>query len=138
MLLLQDFWAPAATIFGNANGFEGFSLIVNTAMTLAGMAAGSLWKQGSRVERSRRAAFLARLGRPVEQPERHQGDLSMRSGVLALSTAGTGLLIAVAGAISHAAEARWMDGGAALTMFLIAWLLRRANSSRASADADFS
>ncbi len=138
MLLLQDFWNRAATLFGNANGFEGFSLIINTAMTLAGMAAGSLWKQGDEAERSRRADFLARLERPVEKSERPQDDISVTNGVLALSTAGVGVLIALAGTISHAADARWMDGGAALTMFLIAWWSRRAKASRVESDGDSS
>lgn len=126
MLLLQDFWKPASTLFGNANGFEGISLIVNIAMTLAGMGVGSFWKQGSAAERTRRAQFFTRLNRPVEKAERAEENIPVTSGILALSTAGIGVLIALAGAISHAAAARWMDGGAALIMFLIAWWSRRA------------
>jgi solute:Na+ symporter, SSS family len=130
MLLLQDFWRSATILFGNANGFEGFSLIVITAMTLAGMAVGSLWNQGNEAERSRRATFLTRLECPVKQSERDQRDVSLINSVLAISTSGVGVLIALAGAISHAAGSRWIDGGAALIMFMIAWKLRRANSSR--------
>ncbi len=138
MLLLGDFWKPAATLFGNANGFEGFSLIVNTAMTLAGMAVGSLWKQGNEAEQSRRAAFLARLRQPVEKPERALIEISMAGGVLTLSTTAVGVLIALAGAISRDVAARWMDGCAALTMFLIAWLSRRARVSRAESVCNLS
>ena len=135
MLLLQEFWKPAETLFGNANGFEGFSLIVNTAMTLAGLGIGSRWKRGDQAERSRRAAFLARLDRPVERPEDAQTDISVTSGILSLSTAGVGLLLAVAGAISHAALARWIDGGAALSMLLIAGLLWQINRRRSHTDS---
>jgi SSS family solute:Na+ symporter len=120
MLLLKTLWKPAATIFGSPYGFEGVSLITNTAMTILGVALGSLiWKRGSLEEQSV-STFFEKLNRPVTQTGAPAKTSPDSSPVLAFSTVGVALLIALAGGMSHSPLARLIDIGAALILLIIA------------------
>ena len=97
----KTFWTPAATIFGGTYGFEGVSLITNTVMTLLGIVVGSLiWKREA-LEQQNVTRFFEKLARPVVDAEAPAKTASDSSPVLAFSTVGVALLIALAGAISH-------------------------------------
>jgi hypothetical protein len=124
MLLLKNFWRPSATIFGTPLAFEGVTLLLNTAMTLVGMYAGSAGgRHGS--EAVRAEEFFRELDRPVRLQEKQHG--AVNSGpILQVATLAVAALLALAGCVSHAPAARWIDGGATLLLLGVAWLMRRS------------
>ncbi len=130
LLLVQNLWREAPRLFGDANGFEGFTLIANTAMTLLGMTIGSL--SGSRQAAEQRNAhdFLEQLDRPIESQQSASKTEAESSVILVRSTVAVGLLIALAGLASGSVLARSIDGSAALVFLLMAWALYRTNSAK--------
>jgi SSS family solute:Na+ symporter len=132
MLLIKTWWARAAIIFGGIYGFEGFSLIVNTLVTLLAIFAGSvLWKRGP-LEQQNLESFFDRVDTPVHAASSTSAAAAGSSMVIVLSTLGIGLLLAIAGAISPSSTARWMDGSAAFAILLLALILFRLGRARTS------
>jgi SSS family solute:Na+ symporter len=124
MLGIQYAAPNIAASFGSSYNFEGVSLLLNTAATIAGMYIGSLLSHRTPEESERVAEFFAALDTPI-----HPSEVPLKSGnpaapVLAISTFGVGLLIAVAGLIAKAPFARNIDVAIGVVFVAAAALLR--------------
>ncbi len=109
MLAVKTWWHVAGTVFGSTYNFEGVSLLANTAATLLGMVLGTRFFPRTSAESERVDKFFVALDTPV-----HASEIAVKAGnpagpVLAMSTAGVGLLITVAGLISRSTAARIID-----------------------------
>jgi SSS family transporter len=119
MLWVKVFWKGAGTFWGGSYGLEGFSLMMNTLMTLLGILVGSTIGERSSKEAAAAGAFLATLRKPVLGAEQQATAAFSIQAVLALSTISVALLIGVAGAVSRTSFARWLDEAAALLFLAI-------------------
>ncbi|HZY62649.1 MAG TPA: hypothetical protein VFE38_08990 [Edaphobacter sp.] len=109
MLAVKTWWPGVASAFGSINNFEGVSLLANTAATIIGMVAGTYLFPRTPAETEKVNQFFAARHTSVQT-----GEVSSKTGnpagpVLAFSTIGVGLLIAVAGLISGSNMARIID-----------------------------
>ncbi len=120
MLLIKTFWKPASTIFGSSFGFEGVSLITNTLMTVLGLIIGSLLWTRPLSEQLRVQSFFEKMDRPVVSEGAATSAASSSTPMLAISTLGVGLLLGIAGVLSHSRLAAVLDLGAALVLMFIA------------------
>ena len=125
MLALKTWWPGARSAFASINNFEGVSLLVNTAATMLGMAAGTLLFRKSPAERARIDDFFASLDQPVRPEEAPQQKGNPAATVLAISTISVGLLLAAAGVISGSATARVIDLAVGMVLVLIGLATRR-------------
>lgn len=136
MLALKSWWPRADTILGSSYNFEGASLLLNTAMTLLGMAVGSRLSRTPQDEQQRTQAFFAFMqlstsGRRADMPQGNPAGPA-----LAAATLGMGALIVVAGLLSGSSTARLVDSSVGVTLVVIGLLLhRQANRHRPAAVA---
>jgi len=96
-------------VFGSSYGFEGLSLLANTAATIGGMVVGSYVFKRTPEEALRAKAFFAQMEQPVQPHEVPPRGKNPTGPLLGISTFGVGALLALAGLISHSAEARGID-----------------------------
>ncbi len=112
MLALKLWWLPARPGGATAealNNFEGVSLLVNAAMTVLGMIAGTLLSSRTAEAETRVAEFFTALDRPVVASEVPPSGTSGALPVIGASTLGVGALLAVAGLLSNTFTARAID-----------------------------
>ncbi|MDR3724626.1 MAG: sodium/solute symporter [Terracidiphilus sp.] len=109
MLGLRTWWPGAATLFGSTYNFEGVSLLANTAATILGMVAGSICFHNPAPKIAEVNRFFDELSRPLERDEMPEDTSNSVAPILAISTAGVGLLIAAAGLLSGSSAAREID-----------------------------
>ncbi len=108
MLALKT-WGHVSGAFGSTYDFEGVSLLANIAATIIGMAFATRLFLRKPAESKKVDEFFLTLDKPV-----HASEIATKAGnpagpVLAMSTFGVGLLIAVAGLISRSTAARIID-----------------------------
>ncbi|MEO6982613.1 MAG: hypothetical protein ABI072_05805, partial [Edaphobacter sp.] len=135
MLAVKTWWPGAGTAFGSIYDFEGVSLLANTAATLLGMIMGTRLFPRTPAEDERVDQFFAAIDTPVQMSEVPLKAGNPAGPVLAFSTFGVGLLIAVAGLISGSNLARIIDSLVGLILIGIGVLFYR-KSRKASAFGD--
>jgi solute:Na+ symporter, SSS family len=136
MLIVKNAWPDASTAFGSSYGFEGVSLLANTAMTIAGMIAGSLLFRRTPEESARVDRFFAGMDTPVQASEIPQRGANPAGPALAMSTLGVGVLIAAAGLISGSALARKIDLAVGALFVASGWFFRsRVRKMKPAADS---
>jgi SSS family transporter len=134
MLALKTWWPPADSILGSSYNFEGASLLLNTAMTLLGMALGSRFSRTPTEEQQRTQAFFAAMQHSLASTPANVSRGNPAGPALAAATLGMGALIVVAGLISHSVTARSVDSAVGITLVVIGLLLyMRANRHRLTA-----
>jgi SSS family transporter len=110
IMLAVKTWLPAAgAVFGSSYNFEGVSLLANITATILGMALATHFFPRKPVESERVDQFFLALDKPVQASEIPRKAGNPAGPVLAMSTVGVGLLIAVAGFISRSTAARITD-----------------------------
>jgi SSS family transporter len=120
MLGLKTWWLPGHPGISSYT-FEGISLLANTGMTVAGLALGT-WLFPAHGAKQ----FFAEMDRPVEAKEVLAAGANPAAPVLGLSTAGVGMLLIAAGAISGSGTARIIDCAVGAVFLAIAlWFWRR-------------
>jgi SSS family transporter len=125
MLALKTWWSPADSILGSSYNFEGASLLLNTAMTLVGMALGSRFSRTPAEEQQRRQGFFAEMQRPLLGTPGKIPPANPAGPALAAATLGMGALIVIAGLLSKSVTARSVDSAVGITLIGIGLLLRR-------------
>jgi SSS family transporter len=134
MLSLKTWWPPADSILGSSYNFEGLSLLLNTAMTLLGMALGSRLSRTSAEERQRTQSFIASMQRLPSSTRANVARGNPAAPALAAATLGMGALIVIAGLISRSMMARSVDSAVGAVLIVIGLLLhRKARSHRRTA-----
>ncbi len=134
MLTIKTWWPPAATLFGSTYGFEGVSLLCNTAATIAGMIAGTLLFRRTPEETTRAEEFFARMAHPVQPDEVPTPKANPTGPVLAISTLCVGLLIAAAGLLSHPILARTIDCSIGAALVVLGLLMRKPSAQSSAND----
>ncbi|MES2221972.1 MAG: sodium/solute symporter [Acidobacteriota bacterium] len=110
IMLAVKTWVPAAgTVFGSTYNFEGVSLLANIAATILGMALATHFFPRKPADSKRVDEFFLALDKPVQASEIPSKGGNPAGPVLAMSTLGVGVLIAVAGLISRSTAARIID-----------------------------
>jgi solute:Na+ symporter, SSS family len=89
--------------------FEGISILLNTAVTILAMWAGSVWLPSSSEERARIEDFFRNLGRPITSEDVPEKRTISPGPAIAWSTIGVAVLLIVAGIWSDLAVARSID-----------------------------
>jgi SSS family solute:Na+ symporter len=125
MLVIKSFWPQSATLFGSSYNFEGVSLLINTAATIAGMIAGTMLWRSTSVESARTAEFFAQMEQPIRADEVPLNTGNPVAPILGVSTALVGILIAVAGLVSGSSPGRAIDLSVGFLLVCIGMLLRR-------------
>ncbi len=124
-------WAPGLWPWLHAN-YSGAAILINTAVTVGGMWAGSLLFRTSPSEAKRSEAFFAAKEEPI-QPARRAGGVAMQRSIVGYSTAAVGGLLALAGLLANSASARLADLAIALVLIGLGWQQLRSSSNRAEA-----
>jgi SSS family solute:Na+ symporter len=114
MLTLRFALAPHHPA-GWMRGFDGITLLLNTAMTIAGMWVGSTFLRASTGERSRIETFFQQMDEPVVRPAAGGGPGT----ALAKTTVAVGGLLAAAALLTPALEAKIIDFGVAAVLIAI-------------------
>jgi solute:Na+ symporter, SSS family len=123
MLSLSTWWPPAGTLLGSSYNFEGASLLLNTAMTLLGMALGSRFFRIPADEQLRTKAFFAAMQHSrVDSPVTAASRENPAGPVLGAATLGMGALIVIAGWIAHSNTARTVDSAVGIILVAIGLL----------------
>lgn len=125
-LALKTWWAPANSIFGSSYNFEGASLLLNTAMTLLGMALGSRFSRTPAQELQRTLVFFHKMQHSLFTTAAKIPRANPAGPALAAATLGMGTVIVIAGLISHSITSQCVDSEVGVTLFVIGLLLRRA------------
>jgi solute:Na+ symporter, SSS family len=129
-LALKSWWPWADSIFGSSYNFEGASLLLNTAMTLLGMALGSYSARTPAQEQKRTEAFFDAMANESHQNARTVSGANPAGQVLAAATVGMGSLIVVAGLISQSSTGRCIDSAVGVILVVIGFVLwRKATQS---------
>ncbi|MEN6600861.1 MAG: sodium/solute symporter [Bryobacteraceae bacterium] len=121
MLALKTWWLPAQPGGGSQEAlynFEGASLLVNAAMTVVGMVAGTMLTSRKAEAETRVNEFFVALDRPVAASEVPPSGKSGALPVIGASTFGVGILLTAAGLLSNVLTARVIDS--AFGVFLLA------------------
>jgi len=132
MLMLKIWWAPAQTIFGSVQNFEGVTLLANTAATMLGMLVGTLLFPRTIAEVERVDRFFDLLDEPIRPEEAPKKQTSPAGPILGLSTISVGVLLWIAAAISNSSKARIIDLSVGLILIAIGIVSRRDARNRAS------
>jgi len=127
MLALKAIHPSITTAFGSTYNYEGLTLILNTAATLAGLFLGSRLSQSSSDEQHRTEDFFILLATPIKESELVGQTSNPAIGMLGTATMGVGALLLVAGIISSSTVARLLDCIIGLLLALIGFLLNRAS-----------
>lgn len=109
MLLIKTFHPAATSAFGSTYNYEGLSLVLNTAATLAGLFAGSYLFPCSAEEQLRTDHFFVLLDTPVHTSELASQTRNPAISMLGMATIGVGVLLLVAGMLSSDHTARLLD-----------------------------
>ena len=123
MLALKTWWPPANDIFGSSYNFEGASLLLNTAMTLLGMALGSRFLRAPADEQQRTQAFFAAMQHTRVSTAATASGANPAGPALAAATLAMGVLIVAAGLISHSVTARSVDSIVGIILAAVGLLL---------------
>jgi SSS family transporter len=121
MLALKTWWLPTLPGGGSQAAlynFEGVSLLMNAAMTVVGMIAGTMLTSRNAEAEARVNEFFAALDKPVAANEVPPSGKSGALPVIGASTFGVGILLTAAGLLSNAFIARVIDS--AFGVFLLA------------------
>lgn len=114
MLAIKTWWLPTHSVpFGSGYNFEGVSILANTALTIVGMAVGTLATEKNSPERPHVAQFFEQMNRPIaasEVPQQQHGSTGADRAI-AISTIAVGALLAAAGILSGDGTARAIDLG---------------------------
>jgi SSS family transporter len=130
MLSLKTWWPPADTVLGSSYNFEGASLLLNTAMTLLGMALGSRFSRTPADEQRRTKAFFAAMQHSRVSSPAAALRANPAAPALAAATLTMGALIVIAGLISHSNTARTVDSAVGIILVAIGLLLQRRTNRR--------
>jgi SSS family transporter len=109
MLAAKTWWPGAQHVFGSIYGFEGVSLLVNTAATILGMVFGTRFFRSTPAETKKIDRFFAAFDVPIQDAEVPAKGVNPAGRLLGFSTVGVGVLLMVAGLISGSAAARIID-----------------------------
>jgi hypothetical protein len=108
--------------------FEAISILTNFGMTTLAMLLTSALAKPTLEERVKIAEFFTRLSTPVDREQTHakvSGEVFSPFFIIAWITAGTGMLLLVAGAVQPGGLGRIINIGSALTLLLLAFGLYR-------------
>lgn len=100
---------------GWMRGFDGVTILFNTAVTIAGMWAGSVFVRTSEAEQGQISTFFDKLDQPVVRAVAGEGPGT----ALAKTTIAVGGLLAAAALLTTTLEARIMDFAVALVLIAI-------------------
>jgi len=134
MLAIKTWWHVAGA-FGSTYNFEGVSLLANIAATILGMALATRFFPRKPAESERVDEFFLALDKPIQADEISRKTGNPAGPVLAMSTIGVGVLIAVAGLLSRSTAARIIDPLVGLVLIGIG-VLFRVTSRKVSAFDD--
>jgi len=99
--------------------FDGISILLNTALTMAGMWAGSRLLSSSAGEQGRIETFFQKFDQPVARAAANQG----LGSALAKTTIAVGGLLAAAAVLTPALEGKAIDFAVALALILVGAIL---------------
>ncbi len=132
MLAAKTWWPGASTAFGSSFDFEGVSLLANIAATILGMIVGTWLFPRAAEETTRVDQFFADLDTPVRESEMPAKRANPSGPVLAISTAGVGVLLLVAGLMSSSTAARVIDSLVGVILAVIGYMFHRSARQAAS------
>jgi SSS family solute:Na+ symporter len=130
MLALKTWWPPAGSILGSSYNFEGASLLLNTAMTLLGMALGSRFSHTPAEQQRRIQTFFAGMRHPLSGNRANVPKGNPAGPALATATLGMGALIVIAGLLSGSITARSVDSAVGIILMAIGLLQYRQAKKR--------
>jgi len=132
MLALQTWYLPhvpgISHEFANYT-FEGISILLNTAVTILGMWAGSVWLPATSEEWTRIEDFFRNLKRPITSEEVPEKRTISPGPAIAWATIGVAVLLIVAGFWSDLAVARSIDLVAGAILLTIGIVIRRRDKA---------
>ncbi len=105
--------------------FEGISILLNTAVTILAMWAGSVWWPVNPEERARIDDFFRNLDRPITSEDVPEKRTISPGPAIAWSTIGVAVLLIVAGIWSELAVARSIDLAVGAVLGLVGVVLQR-------------
>lgn len=111
--------------------FEAISILTNFSMTILAMVLTSAFERVKPEERASIDSFFQRLSTPVDSDKRDATVATEAFSpfyIVAWVTAGTGLLLLIASAVQPGGFGRIVNIGAGLTLFVLAFGLRRLHS----------
>jgi SSS family solute:Na+ symporter len=120
---------------GWMRAYDGMSILLNTAVTITGMWAGSVLLHSSPAEQRQIESFFDKLDQPIVRPAAGEGPGT----ALAKTTIAVGGLLAAAAAMTPALEARLIDFGVALVLIAIGvamWSRARRSTAAGTATAE--
>lgn len=112
--------------------FEGISILVNIGATALGLWLGSIIPTSDPAEKERIAAFFRALDTPIGPSEVHHASSGSARPALGAATLVVGTLLIVAGLVSGAPQARWIDlaMGAVLAAFGVRFVMVKKETLR--------
>lgn len=114
MLLLRFALAPHHTA-GWMRGFDGATILLNTAVTITGMWAGTVFLRSTATEQGRIDTFFERFDQPMGRPPAGEGPGT----ALAKTTVAVGGLLGIAALLTTSLDAKLIDLAVALVLALI-------------------
>jgi solute:Na+ symporter, SSS family len=115
---------------GWMRAYDGITILFNTAVTVAGMWAGSVFLSHSPAEQGKIETFFEKLDRPVTRTASGQGPGT----ALARTTLAVGGLLAAAAGLTPTLDAKIIDFGVALVLMAIGaamWMRARRAAAQA-------
>ena len=112
--------------------FEGISILLNTAVTILAMWAGSAWLPTSTEERARIEEFFRNLGRPITREDVPEKRTISPGPAIAWATIGVAALLIVAGVWSDLVVARSIDLAVGAILGTIGIVMQRKSRAAGS------
>ncbi|HWB84671.1 MAG TPA: hypothetical protein VG675_11070 [Bryobacteraceae bacterium] len=114
-MLLWRFSLASHHTAGWMRAYDGITILLNTAVTVLGMWAGSVFLKSSEKEQEQIETFFQKLDAPVVRPVPGEGP----GAALAKTTIAVGVLLGAAAVITRTVEARVIDFGVAVALMAI-------------------
>jgi SSS family transporter len=121
MLIVRSWWVVEHYSDTWVRGFDGGTILLNTAVTIVGMWIGSIFLPSDAKEKAQIKTFFEELREPVATVAAAAGP----RGAIAKTTIAVGALLGVAALLSRSLEARVIDCAVALILVAIGMYMRR-------------
>jgi Na+/proline symporter len=133
LLGLRTWWFPRGHWHWLQANFDGASILINTAVTVAGMVSGTLLFGGAETQEQK---FHQVFGQLEDAGVRIRGKLQQHK-IIAFSTIAVGVLLGIAAIAAASNGARLTDSGIAACLLSLGWYrLRRSSQAAPLPDVD--